>query len=62
MRRQTYQEFIEAHPSMCFSVITDRRDIAYDVGTSVKAQELEALSDAVRSENYRIHALEAQAR
>ena len=28
----------------------------------VKAQELEALADAVRSENYRLHALEAQAR
>ncbi|PIL36826.1 transcription factor [Ganoderma sinense ZZ0214-1] len=28
----------------------------------MKAQELEALADAVRSENYRLHALEAQAR
>ena len=62
MRRQTYQEFIEAHPSMCSSVITDHSDSAYDVGPLVKAQELDALSDAVRSENYRLHALEAQAR
>lgn len=30
-------------------------------GSTVKAQELEALADAVRSENYRVYALQAQA-
>ncbi|KAI0773864.1 hypothetical protein C8Q74DRAFT_1200630 [Fomes fomentarius] len=32
------------------------------ISHSMKGQELDALADAVRSENYRLHALEAQAR
>ncbi|KAI1792838.1 hypothetical protein LXA43DRAFT_972192 [Ganoderma leucocontextum] len=35
---------------------------SFTVSHPMKAQELEALADAVRSENYRLHALEAQAR
>lgn len=40
-----------------------RSPVAFVVLTSytVKAQELEALADAVRSENYRVYALQAQA-
>lgn len=47
----------------CILVRDTRSPVAFVVLTksTVKAQELEALADAVRSENYRVYALQAQA-
>ena len=59
LRKQRYEEFTTVHPSAQQCVPCD---ICVPLTTvQVKAQELEALADAVRSENYRLYALQAQA-
>lgn len=56
-RRQRYLDFTGYHSSTCFHKVSVQACWSY---CTVKSKELEDLAEAVRTENYRLHALQAQ--